>query len=262
MWHLNRQVIHQGQGLFRLSVATVVRRVLIGAVGVVLSYGCYWIFTQYLVVRQVVCYVSEQQLTEDECSVSRFLVGKSIIFTRFDDPDILVELQKVTTSNQLLYYAHLRKSLPYSLRLYYQVTQPVYSISSDQAVWAIVNQQGVLKVMESGNQLPKVFCSTAWGNCLRDGNVVEPITHHWVSQFLAVAESMNRPVAYIGLDDQQQVSILFRDGRRILVTKDADPSLELTRLKLIEQESSRDERFSSVKIKEIDLRFRFPVLRT
>lgn len=227
-----------------------------------LGFGLYWLFARWLIVQEIHCYTSAQQLSAEECAAAKSLVGRSMIFTRFDDPNIVMEMQKVTTVNQLLYYSHLRKYLPNQLKLYYEVSQPVYLVSSDQATWAAVNEQGALKVMDDPGHLPRVFSSAAWGIFSSNGQVTDGKSHRFIIDFLTHANQQNRPIDYIGLDDRQQVSIIFKDGRRVLVTGTADPVIELSRLKLIEQESEQDERFKNAKIKEIDLRFKFPVIRT
>ena len=263
MWQPNRQIARSTQRQpNRFPVTQLLKWSTLGFVCAAVGYGMYWLFGQWLVVKQISCYANQQQLTNDECNAASALMGKSMLFTYFDDPSNSMEMQKVTTSNHLLYYTHLRKQLPSQIKLYYTVSQPEYLVSTDQATWAAVNEQGALKVIDDPGQLPKVFCSGAWGSYLQNGQVIDMQTHHWIRSFLAEARQLGRIITYIGLDDRQQVSIIFEDGRRILVTGMADPTVELARLRLIEQESAQDERFSTVKIKEIDLRFKFPVIRT
>jgi hypothetical protein len=262
MWQPNRPALRQNQRSSRhFPFIQVLRWSLFFAGLVVVSYGLYWLFAQWLVVRHISCYVEEQQIADDQCSAASALLGKSMLYTRFDDSENVREMQKVAATDQLIYFTYLRKHLPNQVRLQYAVSRPLYLVSSDQTTWAAVNDQGVLKVVSEPHQLPKVFVSKAWGSYMVNDQVVDMQTHHWILNFLNQATQLGRPIAYIGLDDKQQVSIVFEDGRRILVTGLADPTVELTRLKLIEHESAHNDRFNTVKIREIDLRFRFPVLR-
>lgn len=252
----------QQSALTQFPITMLLRRLGLLAIVVVLGYGCYWVFAKWLIVRNITCFSRDQRLADEECAAAAALMGRSMLFTRFDDASLVMEMQKVSTQNQLLYYTHLRKRLPNRLELHYAVSQPAYLVSADQTTWAAVNDRGALKVMEDPGSLPKVFVSAAWGEYMANGQVTDLSTHHWIIQVLFQAAQQNRPIAYMGLDDRQQVSIVFQDGRRILITGTADPVVELYRLKLIEQESAQNERFTTTKIKEIDLRFKFPVIRT
>lgn len=263
MWQPNRTPLRSNRSFFtRQSLLMILKWVVLLGIFAGISLGLYWVFARWLIVKNITCYTNEQQLSPEECSAAQTLVGKSMLFTRFDEPNVVMQMQKVTASNRLIYYSHLRKYLPNQLKLFYEVSQPVYLVSSDQTTWAAVNKQGALKVMDDPGHLPKVFSSEAWGTYSINGQVADIQSHHFVMNFLTQAEQHNRPIIYIGLDARQQVSVVFQDGRRILVTGTADPAIELTRLKLIEQESAKDERFKNVTIKEIDLRFKFPVIRT
>lgn len=263
MWQpkhtISRPTSHSFSGA---TVIRVFKWVVSLGILMTVAYFLFWVFARWLVIKQISCWVVDQQLSDQECMQAAALKGKSMIFTRFDDAVMVMEMQKVTTANQLIYYTHLRKRLPDRMELHYEASQPKYLVSSDQTTWAAVNDRGALKILENPGELPKIYVSASWGVFSESGRVVDVATHLWILDFLDQAIQLNRPIAYIGLDDKQQISILFKDGRRILVTSEANPAVELTRLKLIEQESSGNTRFSGQTVIEIDLRFKFPVIRT
>lgn len=256
-----RTIQTHGQPVKGRSIWQVMR--VLGVVFLVLGIigGIYAIFGRWLVINQIRCYVVDQEVDQASCLPQSKLRGKSLLFTRFDEPEVLRELQTVTAPDKLIYFTHFRKQLPDTLVLYYAISEPIYTISFDQQQWYVVNENGQLKQVSEKPSLPEVFWSQAFVLFDVTGGAIPPQNHHWLLRWLAAAKQSNRPIAYIGLDSAEQISVIFTDTRRVLLTIDSDPLVELERLQLIEQEILANPRTNQKKVVEIDLRFRFPVIR-
>ncbi len=223
--------------------------------------GFYLAFWQWLVIKNVRCVVAGQLLDEAVCLPNSNLRGKPLLFTKFDDSSVIAELQTVTTPNQLIYFTHVRKYLPNTLELHYAVSQPMYTLTFDKNIWYVVNSSAHLKQVSEKPNLPEVFWSQSFSAFDVTGGVVPLPTHQWLLHWLSAATDQQQSITYVGLDDKNQISLLFDTGRRVLITAVSDPLVELERLRLIEAEVTSNKRTNQKKLIEIDLRFRFPVLR-
>jgi hypothetical protein len=221
----------------------------------------YAVFGRWLVISQIRCFIVDQEINQADCLPQSKLLGKSLLFTRFDEVEVLGELQAVTVPDKLIYFTHFRKQLPNTLLLYYAISEPIYTVSFDQQQWYVVNANGQLKQVAEKPSLPEVFWSQSFTAFDITGGTIPTKKHQWLLRWLDAARQNNRPISYIGLDSAEQISVVLTDSRRILLTIDSDPSVELERLELIEQEIVANPRTNQKKVVEIDLRFRFPVIR-
>lgn len=250
-----------GQSAKKWSIWQVIRVLVLVFLVLGMAGGMYVVFGRWLVISQIRCFVVDQEIDQASCLPQSKLRGKSLLFTRLDEPEVLGELQTVIAPDKLIYFTHFRKQLPDTLLLYYAISEPVYTISFDQEQWYVVNENGQLKLVSEKPSLPEVFWSQSFVSFDITNGVIPPKSHHWLLRWLAAAKQGNRPISYIGLDSTEQISVIFTDTRRALLTTDSDPQVELERLRLIEQEILANPRTNQKKVVEIDLRFRFPVIR-
>ncbi len=264
MLHHNRS--HSGQAnrhpLQVLKVAKIVGIIIIViSVISVFCFGFYQLFWKWLVIKNLNCFLANQQISSQECQAATGLYGKSLLFSKLDDQNSLQQIQQISVSDQLIYFTHLRKRLPATVELYFNVSQPKYLVTEDQKEWYVVNEQGKVKQISQKISVPVCFFSQAWSQKAVWTDNMALKEHSLILNWLESANDAGSEVTYIGFDDLNQISILFQNGRRILVAAKSVPQVELARLKLIEQEIKNNERTSEAKISEIDLRFKFPVIR-
>jgi|GEM_PF-3216926 len=210
--------------------------------------------TKVFIIQKIVCKVAQDACPVDLTNEWQKQTNKSIFFTDF------------TKLNQQLLQHHpnftlvsLQKTLPNQISLQYQTIDTAYGIQTDSQPILLVNQSGLVTNSTAQTDLPVVLFPNEQYTALPPGTTVDPVLHLQILQMLDMIKTEGIPSKTLRLVDNDQMEIELDDSKKVELRRN-DIAGELVKLEYV----LKTVNFSSFKepIKEIDLRFQHPVLRT
>ncbi len=205
-------------------------------------------------IQKIECKVGSEMCPTDLTNEWQKYIGKSIFFTDF------------TQLNQQLLQRHpnftllsLHKNLPNQISLQYQTIEIAYGIQTDNQPILLVNQTGLVTNSTTQTDLPVVQFPDAQYTAVPPGTTLDPVLHLQILQMLDMIKTQDIPSKTLRLVDNDQMELELTDNKKVELRRD-DIASELIKLEYV----LKTVNFSSFKepIKEIDLRFQHPVLRT
>ncbi len=177
--------------------------------------------------------------------------GKSLFFDNIE--------QRVQALNLELYQLEsVNKSLPHTLNLVFLPKKNSYLLLKDQTQLLVVAENGVALDQEVTQKLPEIKIE-GWPNEVINGHQVDPVLHQTISQLILELELHQIPTSNITVFQPTFITIELPENRIALIESEQIKT-QIKRLAAILQEY--DFNSSDTPIKEIDVRFKLPVLRT
>ncbi|MCA9369311.1 MAG: hypothetical protein H6773_01145 [Pseudomonadales bacterium] len=208
-------------------------------------------------VSTIVCIVGERECTESERNQFVPLVGKSLFFTRFDN-----EIPALLT-DQTLIFTSLKKQLPGSIFIILQKEKPVYLLQDEESTVWTVYENGMIvaaSAMEQGDTTETLLITTQLPIAsVTENSTMLPKYHSELTQF-----SFSLYKSSLELQNRRWI-----DANTLELTTKEDINvfmpLENTAQHVRELEAvlnSNEAQTLPKPLREIDLRYKYPVLRT
>jgi hypothetical protein len=228
---------------------------------VLLSYVLLW---RIWVVKTVVCVGVTQAIPDTACKQLRsLLVGQPLLWLDLNQLR-WSEHKMVKDQQQNWWYIQaFNKKLPQTIQVQLAETKPTYRISSDGQSWQIVNVQGMAKTeaQPAEHSLLSVQVATTWPTPVLTDTKINSALHTWLVSVVETFGATDNPPTKIMLTDPVTIE-LFWSNWSVLLTQDQIPSVELQRLTEVKQVLQEKNQALGTEVKQVDLRFKLPVLRT
>lgn len=214
-----------------------------------------------LKITSINCTVQNQPCTEETTRILQKLIGKSIFFTNIEK-----ELNNSQNTSGIT-IEKIGRELPSTLHIQVKTEPVLYSLESkdSNAKFSISNKGYIFPFVESSNN-PTVIVNNA--ETLISGSSVDEKAHQLISQIISiqVQGSFLKSIEYLS---SNEIKLQYSE-LPILIVADPIPVSTLQHLDAIMytventqlSTTSADVKPKQPNIKEIDLRFSLPVLRT
>lgn len=227
-------------------------RAIVAVVGLGIVIGVIYFIGTFFRVKTVKCTLDNEVCPEALQSSLNVLQNQSLFF---------VDLQKAATKNGIPVPAtltKLKKQLPHTVSVEFSSETLLYQLQTDQGMVAISSSGTVfhdiaerppitIEVKPPLNQL-----ITADGHLLPDMH----------QGLVAVVENLGKyqlPISHITWVDKDSILLIMNEGQLTGIIDSKSPNTELEKLQTILQSDQYQKVASTVK--EIDVRFKLPVLR-
>lgn len=226
--------------------------------GILIGIGLLVVINQlianYFKVKQILCFVQNQQACSPQLisALEQSLLGQPMFFK--DYLPVLVSSGKLTEPVSLVY---VTKRLPDTLELGFQQELPLYIINYNNQQ-AVVSTSGRL-FQHAVATASNYFIINSQSDLSLNG-MIQPDIHHTLSSLVTTLQELDLAVKDITWVDKSTIR-LSMDERAVEAVIDSEhPKQELHKLAVIMK--SREYQEFTEPVKEIDLRFTMPVLRT
>ncbi|MGD9129077.1 MAG: hypothetical protein PVJ09_01115 [Candidatus Woesebacteria bacterium] len=192
------------------------------------------------------------------CQEFESLKGKSLFFTDFEAEPNLKRVFKLDSGNDFFQVKKIKKKLPNTLIIFLSQETPLYRLSFTEQQSYLVSQEGEIKLDDSGISLYTIEAGKDLWDTLILNKKVKASFHQFVKELLAVKMDFDfQKIQYL---NKFRTEIIIDEQLKVILEEKKDPREDIRKLNLILDQL--DLNSIDLAIKEIDLRFNYPVLRT
>ncbi len=190
------------------------------------------------------CQVAENNCSQELYQKLEVLKGKSLFFVNIDE-----ELANNEISTETILLQNYQKTFPGTILLEFSEEKVAYQLITEENQLFISEFGNVLPSNQNVNGLPQV----SWNSTLSDES------HSKIIKILDSVKGTNFTINNISRLNNQEIRIDIKDNPQIIIDEDSIDSKVGILVTLL---NSREIKEYEEPIKEIDLRFNLPVLRT
>lgn len=207
-----------------------------------------------LKVSTVTCSINDQTCPETLIDSLEKIKGESLFLTNFDTTiPTLVE-------DQTIIYTGIAKSLPSTILLTFTTEQPSYLLQSQEKSY-IVYQSGLVRSevpFDTDDSIPSFQLSFPIEKVTQTGSI-QPEVHAQMQELNASLYKSGIRLQNSTWETTDEVTLILSTGETVLLSL-TDIALQVEKLSILL--SSSEIQSLPKEITEIDMRYKFPVLRT
>lgn len=171
--------------------------------------------------------------------------------------DYVHVLQMSQTINQPVTIVSIKKKLPDTLYITFQLEPAVYSITKSDTK-NIVSESG--KIFQGVADASNIFSVETEQELSTEQGFVFPDVHHTVLTIITTAKELKLPLTKLSWVDKSTIKLSMENREELYIVDSDSPRLQLHKLSMV-LKSSEYREIAEPKL-ELDLRFNMPVLRT
>lgn len=218
------------------------------------------LFTLLLLVLSVIGFVSLEKITkiecflvEAECSPETTLILEQLQRKQFFITDFEVEIAHILQSNPEVQVDSVIRVWPSTLRISLKPSQPVYAVSTNEQSWVATKDGYLIKTQEDTTSIPQIYFSVS---DMLSNDTLSQTLHDRLALLIQSLEAEKISYQEIEVQAQDRVLVIL-DSKIGLLSLDS-PAYDSKRLSLVLKGLEPDKLDT---VREIDLRYKFPVLR-
>ncbi len=212
--------------------------------------------THYFSIKQINCTVNQSQpcpaVVQAELNKD---LGKSVFYL-----DVNARVNRIVSFLPSLHQFQYREELPNTVQVNFISAQPKYLVQRDPdtAIFA-VDETGTLIDQPVPTALPLIHIGNSLSSAFSSRNVVNPELHRAILSMLNEIDKHHLQPSTISILDQQNLSITM-PNQIIVQLSLSNPAQQIDKLAYLVANFN----FNTLKnpVKTIDLRFRYPILKT
>lgn len=218
------------------------------------------LFIPFLLILSIIGFVGLEKITQVECVLQGNscppettqlldqLRGQKLFFS-----DLSVVAANALQSNPEVQVESFARVWPTTVKVTLKHSQPVYAVSTQDQNWVVTQDGFLIKTPENVESIPKVFITDR--NLLTNDTLSQQL-HERLALLIHSLEAEDIPYQEIEVHSEERI-ILVMDSRNALLSLDS-PAYDSKRLSLVLKGLEPDKLDT---VREIDLRYKFPVLR-
>jgi len=214
---------------------------------------------EIFVVNQIECFL-ESDKSLINCSQLENLKGKSLFFYDFAIDENINQVYLNSETNQIYQIESIQKKLPFTLVVGLNQQAPVYKLSLENGEFFVVNKTGQMKKDQANLDLVTFNVKDSVKEQIVTDQKVEVNWNDFLNELSTAL--VNEKIKYqtISVHNADTIEIKLEDNLSAITELTTDPEIDVLRLNTLLD--NLDLNMIDVAIKEIDLRFKLPVLRT
>lgn len=216
----------------------------------------YFLLVKFFVIEKIDC-IDLQTDQMFACDHFDDLKNKSLFFTNFDQQDSFKQVVYDQANNKIYQIIDYKKELPDKLIVFLSERQLAYRIKIENQADYLVNVEGRVKENDPQFQLPEASISVNWQDEILVDDQINPQLHHFTYSLLEALKKIE--YVKVNFETNEEIKIFLKGSRVAILDYDADPKLAIIKLEMVLNEV--DFESFETEVKEIDLRFKMPVLR-
>lgn len=207
-------------------------------------------------IESVQC-LAEGQEVDEICEQLSTLENSSLFFTNLQQ-SVLFKNTLKNKQGQVFQPVNWKKILPNRLIITFKKEDPEYFLVTKQGQY-LVNDQHSLTAADSEFDLKVVEVSAVYSELIHDQNRIDPNLNQNILSLIAELDKTDAKWEKIILD-QQHSQIAFDNYVYIFGFEQLEPKRMAIQIQLLEETIA--DTFLPEQVKEVDLRFELPVIRT
>lgn len=211
-------------------------------------------------IRQVECHLPNGIDSSEICLRLQPLVGNSFFFTDFENSSVVNRALKAEDMAQTFSLESVKKQLPGTVIFELSQKAPLYRLLAEGDQKYLVTESGQLKTDNPRLKLPEARLFPGWSDSFDSLDLKAASTHYFLKQLIMTAAEEQLKIETINFESSTLIRIKLDSQLFVVLEKNSQPSLEMKRLAVIIDNLNFKE--IDTGIKEVDLRFKLPVLRT
>jgi cell division septal protein FtsQ len=207
-----------------------------------------------LSIQHIECSVDGNECPENIRQTLAQLNNSSIFFTRFDK--ITETVSQLDHSFQLI---SIEKKLPNSVKFIFHQVPELYGVQEEGKAVLLVNNSGNITRSSDTTELDIVKVPSQIYDQLKVGQPIEAQFHQNTVELLDLLKLQSISYTSLSFLSKDDVELILKDGKKVELTS-SEVSSEVPKLGYVLKSVD----FSSFKepIKTIDVRFKYPVLKS
>ncbi|HCR81115.1 MAG: hypothetical protein UY13_C0002G0366 [Candidatus Pacebacteria bacterium GW2011_GWB1_47_8] len=204
-------------------------------------------------IRRVECVVNDQTVNDDfrVCARLQAVIGTRLLFRDFYQDEMIASLLYEPETKETFTLIRLEKSLAGRVTFYLSDQPPLFRIQQGEKL-GLVSASGVFRENNEQVRVPLIVDQAQLYE--------QPATHQFLTEFLNALGENRSLVTQITLVSVERIEVRIPGFPLVVGELQQDPKLAAARLVIIIKQLRPRE--IDVAIRELDLRFELPVLRT
>jgi hypothetical protein len=231
--------------MWKVKLASVIKSLVFLSSFLFISY-------KFFVIKNILCFDENQERVEEVCEHFSFVLKKPLFFRNYDQELLGYEVVIGEENTQSYAVSLVEKKLPSTLEIVVEKQEPAYRlIEFDKDIY-LVSQHKNLLSNQQDLLLPAVE--------LEVDQELDRQIHDFVIELVQSLEKYNLAFESLIIKEHNQLELKLIDGPRVLLESSQMPNQISWKIFTILSEQQVIE--IELPIKEIDLRFNLPVIKT
>lgn len=222
-------------------------------------------FSKVFIVKNIECFYEGALLEKKICNPLSGLFGKSLFFTDLENASEFNILSANSNNAETYFVDNIKKELPSTLILNLSTQSPLYRLFYEEKSY-LVSSTGQLKQDNPNLGLLNLKLSESSSSNVIDSNFVKEDEHNFFRDLVVSLQKEKFDVSEINIESEFFVEIKIKNKPRIIVEQSDEITYKILQLVVLLEEidfSTIDsDNIDTTDIKEIDLRYKLPVIRT
>jgi hypothetical protein len=238
-----------------------ISKLSLGAINIIFFLFLLLIMSRFLRVEKINCFVNSTPTT-DICQNFNSFRGKSLLLYDFSTDNLFEKLLTNQDKSHSYHLEQINKKLPNTLNIFFTSKPPTYRIALMGNIF-LVSEKGQVKKNIEELELVSVFVDEQWlninGLLINDSNIEDNL-HDFLNQLVRESENRKMNLKEIKLINQAQIELYYLDEKfKFIIEKNNSVLNNIERIDIILKNFD----FEAIEknISEIDMRFKFPVLK-